>query len=240
MDIYRGLIPENDGQRLAALRAYNVLGTSPDGVFDEIVRLTAKLFGVPVALISLVEQDRVEFKANFGMGGVQQVPRTDSICSVAVLRAETTVFENLHESPCLLTNPAAAELNNSGFYAGHPLATLEGLNIGALCVLDRKPRTVTGPERERLATLAGLVVQLFDLRALLEQQPATGVVTWLLLYRSIEESLTRIDTLRELAQWEESDQTEAARRYRVAVDEEAERVLQALQSELASIRKHLG
>ena len=52
MDIYRGLIPENDGQRLAALRAYNVLGASPDGVFDEMVRLTAKLFGVPVALIS--------------------------------------------------------------------------------------------------------------------------------------------------------------------------------------------
>lgn len=240
MDTYRGLIPENEGQRLAALRAYRLLGTAPEGVFDEIVRLTAKLFDVPIALISLVDQDRVEFKANRGLEGVHEVPRNDSICSVAVLQHETTVFENLHENPCQLTNPLAAQQNNFGFYAGHPLVTRAGLNIGALCVLDRKPRLVSGPERQRLATLADQVMQLFDLRALLERKPAAGAATWQLIYRRIEESLTRMETLRALAQWEESDQTDGAQQYQASVNEEAARVLQALQTELESVRQHFA
>jgi hypothetical protein len=225
---YAALVPANDPQRLAALRGYNLLSGPNDPVFDELVRLTAVLFGVPIALISLVEEDHVAFRGNSGLDGIAQVARQNSICSVAVLHEHTTVFENLHANPCQLTNQAAAQQLNLGFYAGHPLHTAEGYNIGALCVIDHKARLMSAVERRRLASLAGLVMQLFELRTALQQQPEAARAMWRTIYAHIETSLTRINTLRELGQWETSAQTEVAQGYQQSIDDETWLVTHAL------------
>lgn len=236
---YPHLIPANDPRRVAALQAYHLLGTDPDALFDEIVRLTAKLFDVPVALISLVSEQEVEFQGNYGLPGVRKVSREDSICSVAVLSDTATVYENLHADPCHLTNQAAADALNLGFYAGHPLHTADGYNIGALCVIDHQPRQLSVTELTRLATMAGLVVQLFELRVALEDQPPTAAALWEHIYRSIDASLTRIDTLRALDQWEESTHTTASQGYQQAINEEALRITQTVTAELEAARAQL-
>ena len=234
------LIPENDSQRVASLRTYNLLGTAPDAVFDEIVRLTAKLFKVPVALVSLVDEESVEFMANFGLDAPRTVERADSICSVAVLNDGTTVFEDLHANPCLLTNPFAARQLNLGFYAGHALKTEAGHNIGSLCIIDHKARQLSAAESRQLTALATVAMNLIDLRRNLQQHPDTAVAMWLLIYRSIEASLLRIDTLRDLLAWEESPTTEAASAYQRSLDEEADLIVQLLNTQITAAKKRLS
>lgn len=131
------LLPANEQERLTALAPYRVLGTAPDAVFDEVVRLTAKLFNVPIALVSLVDEGSVWFKANFGLAGAERVARNESICSVAILHDDTTVYGDLVAEPCRLTEPGVAEALQMRFYAGHPLCDDNGYHIGALCVIDR-------------------------------------------------------------------------------------------------------
>lgn len=213
MSLPATLIPANDSHRLAALAPYLLLGSAPDAVFDEVVRLTAKLFQVLIALVSLVEEGSVWFKANFWLGAAERVARDESICSVAILQAETTVYEDLTHEPCHLTDPGVAKALNLRFYAGHPLRTVAGQAIGALCILDRQPRVLSAAEQARLQALAALVMQLLDLRLALHQQPARSSATWLQLYQHLDQSLTRLDTLTELARWEESPDTPAARHY---------------------------
>ncbi|MVN74777.1 GAF domain-containing protein [Hymenobacter sp. HMF4947] len=163
MSFPTSLIPANDRERLLALAPYRVLGTAPDAVFDEIIRLTAKLFDVPIALVSLVEEGSVWFKANFGLAGVERVARNESVCSVAILQEETTIYQDLHADPCQLTDARAAEALQMRFYAGHPLQDHTGHNIGALCVIDRQPRQFSATEQHRLQRLARVVMQLLEI-----------------------------------------------------------------------------
>jgi GAF domain-containing protein len=226
------LVPATDSHRLAALAPYLLLGSAPDAVFDEVVRLTAKLFQVPIALVSLVEEGSVWFKANFGLGDAERVARNESICSVAILQDETTVYHDLSREPCHLTDPSVARAQNLRFYAGHPLRTADGQAIGALCIIDRQPRVLTSAEQARLQALAALVMKLLDLRLALHQQPERSSATWLQLYQHLDLSLTRLDTLTELASWEETLDTPAARHYQTALDEEAALVTQALDRQI--------
>ena len=223
------LIPANDPQRLQALLPYLSLGTEPDAVFDDIVRLTAKLFQVPIALVSLVEEDSVWFKANFGLPGAVRVNRDQSICSVAVLREDTTVYEDLRQQPCHLTDPKVAEALALRFYAGHPLRTQDGHQIGALCVIDREPRTLSAVEQRRLQALAVLVMKILELRQLLHQRPEQAQAVWSLLYSELDDLLTRIGTLTKLARWEASPDTSAGQAYQRSIDEEAELVIWLLE-----------
>jgi GAF domain-containing protein len=240
MTDYTHLIPANDPQRLAALQAYHLLGKTPDTVFDELVRLVAQLFGVPIALISLVAKDTVEFAGNFGLSDVRVVDRPDSICSVAVLHETTTLFEDLHADPCQLTNQVAAQQFNMGFYAGHPLHTRTGYNIGSLCVIDHQPRTLSGLEQQRLATLADVVLDLFDLRLAVLERPKAAQAMWDAIHRRIGTSLTRIDTLRALSQWEESNTTPAAQQYQRSIEEEAHLVIQDLRDEVKTALRQVA
>lgn len=226
------LIPVDESQRLAALTPYLLLGPAPDAVFDEVVRLTAKLFNVPIALVSLVEEGEVWFKANFGLGAAERVARNESMCSVAILQDETTVYEDLAREPCQLTEPGVVEALNLRFYAGHPLRTDTGQAIGSLCIIDRQPRVLTTTEQTRLQALAAMVMKLLDLRLALQQQPERSSETWIQLYYHLDQSLTRLDTLAELARWEESPDTPAARQYQQSLQEEAELVTHALDRQI--------
>jgi len=228
MSLPNSLIPANDAQRLHALAPYQVLGTAPDAVFDELVRLTAKLFGVPIALVSLVEENSVWFKANFGLAGAERVARNESICSVAILQDETTIYEDLRQQPCHLTDPGVAEALDLRFYAGHPLYSPSGHAIGALCVIDRKPRILSAVEQAHLQALAAVVMKMLDLRLALRRQPTQASATWLQLYHHLDQSLTRLDTLGELIRWETSATTAAALDYQRSIEEEATLITRVL------------
>ncbi|WP_442587766.1 ATP-binding protein [Pedobacter sp. AW31-3R] len=158
------IIPDNDVQRIEALKRYKILDTPPEHSFDNLAKLAARIFKVPVSLISLVDAEQVYFKANIGMGKATGAARGVSLCSLAVLNPEVTVFENAPEEPCLLSNPNVAGKFGLKFYAGAPITTPDGFLIGTLCIIDQKPRTFSGEDREILKRLAGVVMDEIELR----------------------------------------------------------------------------
>ncbi|GAA4381262.1 GAF domain-containing protein [Hymenobacter koreensis] len=159
------LLPANEAERLLALRGYRIVGTAREKLFDQVALITARLFQTPLALVSLVEEKEVWFKAAQGLTDVDRLPRQNSLCSAAILNDHLTIFEDLQRHPCELVNSEVAEQLNLRFYAAQSLTTSDGHNIGALCIIDHTPRTLPAPERAVLAQLAQLVTLLIELRA---------------------------------------------------------------------------
>src|SRR5688572_16439291 len=133
------IIPANDQERLEALRRFQILDTPPEESFDRLAKLTAQIFNTPIALISFVAEDQVFFKANKGMGTSRYTSRGISLCALAILNRDVTVFENPLEEPCLLANPLVNGKFGLRFYAAAPLVTRDGFAIGSLCIVDKKP-----------------------------------------------------------------------------------------------------
>jgi len=227
------LRPADEAHRLQALRPYQLVTAIPDPLFDELIRLTASLFSVPIAIIALVEATTVQFRLNVGLPpDMQQVPRAQSLCSVALLRDETTVYENLPQNPCALTEPGLVEQLNLQFYAGHPLRTPAGEAIGVLCVLAHQPRQFVDADRALLVRLATLTMDVLALRLHATYDPGLSDTLWNRLYDQVEESVNRLGTLAALAQWEEHAHTAGAVAYQRSMQEEIGRVLDALQAQL--------
>lgn len=164
------IIPQNDEQRLNALRRYQLLDTPPEEAFTNLAHLIATYFNVPIALISLVDKDRVQFKGNVGMPGVKNVGRGKSLCSLAVLSEEPTIVDKPLEDPCLLANPLVHGNFGLRFYAGAPLTTEDGYNIGTVCIIDKKERTFPDKEREQLVRFSKLVMHQIEMRLIALQQ----------------------------------------------------------------------
>lgn len=156
--------PDNDEQRIEALKRYKILDTPPEGAFNNVAKLATQIFKVPISLISLVDAEQVFLKANIGMGNAKVTSRGVSLCSLAVLKSEVTVFENAPEEPCLLVNPNVAGKFGLKFYAGAPLTTHDGFRIGTLCVIDKTPRNFTEEDELILAGLAKIVMDEIELR----------------------------------------------------------------------------
>lgn len=150
-------------ERLAALRRYRVLDTPPDGTFDRITSLAARLFDVPVSIVSLVDQDRIWFKSRYGVDA-EQVPRSPGLCASAILHGKPYVLPDTTLDPTALTNPLVAGEAGFRFYAAAPLTTREGHNLGTLCVLDYRPRQIGPKETELLSELAAVVMDEMELR----------------------------------------------------------------------------
>lgn len=232
MSLPDSLLPLNEMQRLEALRPYQVRGTAP--FFEEFIRVTAKLFGVPVAVVSLVEADTVWFKAQSGLEGPEKVPRPDSLCSVAILQEATTVYENWQQDLCSLVNADAVRQMELKFYAGHPLRTASGEAIGALAVIDQKPRTFSAEEQAVLVSLASVAMRLLELQVALEDATLPIPALWPDIYIAIADSLTRLDTLTALAEWEESPDTNSAVAYRRSRYEEMASVAAGMQGHISN------
>jgi GAF domain-containing protein len=145
------IIPQNEEDRLKSLESYKIYGTLPENFFTNLARIIAKTFEAPVALISLVNQEEVFFKANVGMEGTDFVDRGISLCSLAILDDQPTIFEDATKVDCLLANPLVAGEFGLRFYAGAPIITPDGYNIGTVCIVDKKPRSFSGEEQELLA-----------------------------------------------------------------------------------------
>lgn len=231
------LLPLPETLRLQALHPYQLFNTMQDETFTELVRLTAKLFNVPIGIVAFVEQEEVRFGLNYGLDpAIDRVNRWETLCSVAMLHEETTVFGNLREQPCDLINPALVQQMNLGFYAGSALRTSDGYSIGVLCVIDHKARSFSPEEAALLERLAAVVMSLLDLRLQLIQQPTWNQELWQGIYARIEASVTRLETLASLANWEEKADSEAAQAYRLSAHDEATRVVAVLTEQIRALQ----
>ncbi len=137
------IIPTNDQDRLRKLHGYSILDTPPEEAFDKVARLAAQIFDTPSAFVTFVDKDRVFFKANLSPLEGNQVQRTDSLCSLAILEETVTVFDDTYQVPDLLESPHVSCQGGIRFYAGAPLKTREGYRLGTLCVVDSVPRQAT-------------------------------------------------------------------------------------------------
>lgn len=124
---------------IAELRGYGILDSPNEPVFDELVRSAARAFDTPIALISLLDEDRQWFKARHGLGP-QQTPRTISFCTHAIQGSDVFVVPDATLDERFAANPLVVGEPNIRFYAGAPLGTPSGRRIGTLCVIDTRPR----------------------------------------------------------------------------------------------------
>jgi GAF domain-containing protein len=164
MGLAEGLIPENEQERLAAVRRYEVLDTPADGAFDRITRLASVMLDMPISIISVVDHDRIWFKSAEGLDGVDQIDREPGLCASAILADEPWIVEDAKSDPRSLANPLVAGEFGLRFYAGAPLRTQDGYNLGTLCVIDKEPRTLTPKQVQVLEDLAAIVVHELELR----------------------------------------------------------------------------
>lgn len=158
------IIPENDSSRLAALAEYKKVDFKFDNHFNTIAKVVARIFNMPIALIAFVDKEEVHFKANVGMEGTNTVSRGISLCSLAVLDDEITVFDRPLEEPCLMSNPLVSGEFGLRFYAGAPLKTRDGYNIGTLCIVDKKQRYITEAQKTILTDMASIVMDQLECR----------------------------------------------------------------------------
>jgi two-component sensor histidine kinase len=155
---------DKEAARLAAVRRYDILDTPPDGSFDRITALAASLFDVPISIISLVDHDRVWFKSHHGLDGVTQIGKEPGLCASAIVQDDAWILENASTDLRSLTNPLVAGEFGLRFYAGVPLRTSDGYNLGTLCVIDYEPRPVTDEQINHLRHLATVVMDQMELR----------------------------------------------------------------------------
>ena len=157
------MLPENEQDRLAAVRRYDVLDTPPDGSFDRITALAARLFDVPISIVSIVDTDRIWFKSRHGIGA-EEIGRDPGLCASAICQPDAWVVTDARLDPRTLDNPLVAGELGLRFYLGVPLTTSDGFNLGTLNVIDVEPREVSDEEVETLTDLAGIVVRELELR----------------------------------------------------------------------------
>ena len=156
-------LPENEEQRIEALRRYNILDTPADGSFDRITQLASTIFRVPIAIISLVDTDRIWFKSHYGLS-INQIGRDPGLCASAILSSDSYVVENAMSDPRTLANPLVAGEFGLRFYAAAPLRTEENYNLGTLCIIDQQPRGFTEEEKDILTQLAAVVMDEMETR----------------------------------------------------------------------------
>jgi EAL domain-containing protein (putative c-di-GMP-specific phosphodiesterase class I)/GAF domain-containing protein len=161
--------------RLEALRDLNLLDTPPSESFDRISRMASQLFGVPIAAVSLTDQDRQWFKSRVGVDH-WQIPREKAPCAQVATSADVLVVPDLLRHDCF-RNSLLADAGVR-FYAGAPLVTRDGYGLGAMCVLGTEPREVTEQEVRALQDLAAMVMAQIELQhAFGRVDPVSGLPT---------------------------------------------------------------
>jgi two-component sensor histidine kinase len=152
-----------EADRMAAVRRYDILDTPSDGAFDRITAIAARRLKVPIAIISIVDDDRIWFKSRHGVE-VEQIGRDPGLCASAILSSGPYILPDARLDLRALANPLVAGEFGLRFYAGVPLRTSDGHNLGTLCVIDMSPRSVDQDQIDELKDLAALVMDQLELR----------------------------------------------------------------------------
>lgn len=161
-------IPENETERVRALREFAILDTKSESIYDDIVAVASYIFETPIALISLLDEDRQWFKAKKGVAA-QETSRSISFCGHAILDDEVTVVSDATEDQRFFDNPLVTEDPHIRFYAGAPLVTIGGYKVGTLCVIDEKPRQPKPEQLKCLSALSRQVSHLMESRRVAKQ-----------------------------------------------------------------------
>lgn len=166
--------PANEVERLRALRELEILDTLPEAAIDRVTRLAAQIVGVPIALVSLVDDDRQWFKSRVGLEAAE-TPRDLAFCSHAILNTEVLVVGDARNDVRFADNPLVTGPPDIRFYAGAPLMLTDDIRLGTLCAIDTRPRELSPEEAGVLSDLAAVVVDEFRLRKSLETQREASV-----------------------------------------------------------------
>ncbi|MDR6935301.1 diguanylate cyclase [Luteibacter sp. 3190] len=165
------MTPIDEQARLARLRALRVLDSAPEDMFDALVLAAAAVTGMPMSLLSLIDENRQWFKANVGLPGVHETPREYSFCQHVVAASGPLEVHDATKDPRFEDNPFVTGAPDVRAYTGFPVQTADGVTLGALCVLDKEPRQLTPQQLEALAHLAEAAsVALERRRELLERR----------------------------------------------------------------------
>jgi len=154
---------KNESARVAALQKYAILDTEPERAFDDLVLLASFICNAPIALISLVDQDRQWFKAKVGVT-VSETPRELAFCATAIRQTDLFVVPDTLNDERFRNNPLVTSEPNIRFYAGAPLINEEGFALGTICVIDRTPREFGSGQQAALKALSRLVLLQMEFR----------------------------------------------------------------------------
>jgi PAS domain S-box-containing protein len=158
------LRPGNEAERLRALREYNILDTPAEEAFDDLTRLASQICATPIALVCLVDQDRLWFKSKVGLQS-SEMARDTAFCAHAILKSDLFVVEDATADERFATDPLVTGPPHVRFYAAMPLITpSSGHALGTLCVIDREPRKLAPHLAEALRTLSHQVLTQLELR----------------------------------------------------------------------------
>jgi two-component system cell cycle sensor histidine kinase/response regulator CckA len=155
--------PDSEKKRLKVLWQYEVLDTIPEEIFDELTELAARICESPIALISLVDEDRQWFKSKVGTS-LNETSRDISFCAHAIKQSGLFIVPDATKEKRFANNPLVTSDPKIRFYAGAPLLTADGYALGTLCVLDQVPRQLRADQRQALSILARHVVSQLELR----------------------------------------------------------------------------
>lgn len=155
--------PSDEAQRLSELRRYEILDTPPEPAFDRIAAIAASSFQVPMSAISLVDQDRIWFKARHGTQ-MTEAARDGGLCTIAIEGSDVFVVPDTAKDSRTSNHPMVRAKDGIRFYAAAPLRTKQGLNIGAMCIFDTTPRELSETQRAALKSLAAIVMDQLEFR----------------------------------------------------------------------------
>ena len=156
-------LPDNEAERLAALRDFEILDTPSEKAFDDLTRLASYICKTPIAAMTLIDADRQWFKSKIGIE-VSETPRELAFCSHAILNEGTTLVPDATQDDRFRDNPAVTGDPGVRFYAGAPLATRDGYKLGTLCVVDTVPRQLSDGQLAALRALSRAATTQLELR----------------------------------------------------------------------------
>ncbi len=154
---------KNDAARVASLQKYAILDTEPEQAFDDLVLLASFICNTPIALISLVDEDRQWFKSKVGVS-ISETPREIAFCDTAIRQPDIFVVPDTLNDERFQNNPLVVSEPNIRFYAGAPLINEDGYALGTICVIDRTPREFDPGQEAALRALSRLVLAQLEFR----------------------------------------------------------------------------